>query len=108
MQGVSADAVQAVRVAVFGAGNHARRAHLPNLRALPRVEIVAIADGDIALAQAAADDFAPQARVYNDGHTMLQKELQLDVLFSIVPAFARRAGCVCEVELGGLRRDAGR
>ena len=44
-----------VRVAVFGAGGHARRAHLPSLRVMPNVEIVAIADSNRELAQSMAD-----------------------------------------------------
>ena len=48
-----------VRVGVFGAGGHAKSAHLPNLRALPGVTIVAIADRDPALARAMAAECAP-------------------------------------------------
>ena len=48
-----------VRVGVFGAGGHAKSAHLPNLRALPGVTIVAIADRDPALAHAMAAECAP-------------------------------------------------
>ena len=72
-----------VRVAIFGAGGHARRAHAPNLRALPGVEIVAIADASLCLAGELAADFAPGARLYADGHAMLAAEDgEIDALFS--------------------------
>jgi hypothetical protein len=43
-----------VRVGVYGCGGHAVRAHLPSLRALPGVEIVALADFEVSLAEQAA------------------------------------------------------
>lgn len=46
-----------VRVGVLGAGAWARVAHLPGFRRDPRCELVAIADPQVELAQAAARDF---------------------------------------------------
>ena len=86
------EAAAVVRVAVFGAGGHARRAHLPSLRVLPNVVVVAIADSNRELAQEMAHEFAPSARIYSDGHAMLDAEPDIDALFSVVPAFSRIDG----------------
>lgn len=80
-----------VRVGIYGAGGHTRNAHAPSLRAMPGVEIVAIADPNLKLASALAADFAPGARLYADGAAMLEAE-QLDALFSVVPARVRPEG----------------
>ena len=80
-----------VRVAIYGAGGHSRNAHAPSLRALPGVEIVAIADPNRELAAQLAADFAPGARLYSDGAEMLEAE-ELDALFSVVPARVRPQG----------------
>ncbi len=76
-----------VRIGVYGAGNFARRTHIPNLLKLPGVQIVALCDIDAGKAQAMAKEFSVP-RTYTDGHAMLQHE-DLDILYSIVPAFAR-------------------
>ena len=91
-----------VKCAIFGAGGHARRAHAPNLRTLPGVEIVAIVDTNTELAQQLADDFAPAARLYTDGHAMLAAEPELDALFSVVPAFVRAVGVEAAAALKGV------
>ena len=91
----------AVRVGIFGAGGHARRAHAPNLRALPGVEVVAIADANTELAEALAADFCPSARIFADGHEMLEA-MELDALFSVVPAFARAAGVEAAAAARGI------
>ena len=76
-----------VRIGIFGAGNWARRTHIPNLRRLPGVELVAVCDADAARAAQVATEFGIP-RAYTDGHQMLAAE-RLDILFSIVPAYAR-------------------
>eukprot|EP01043_Picozoa_sp_COSAG02_P091982 COSAG02_NODE_28642_length_585_cov_1.578189_2_plen_104_part_01 len=91
-----------VKVCIFGAGGHARRAHAPNLRTLPGVEIVAIADANLELAKQLADDFAPGARCYTDGHEMLAAEPELHAMFSVVPAFVRAAGVEAAAAAKGL------
>lgn len=91
-----------VKVGIFGAGGHARRAHAPNLRTLPGVEIVAIADANLELAKQLADDFAPGARCYADGHEMLAAEPELHALFSVVPAFVRAAGVEAAAAAKGI------
>ena len=80
-----------VRVGIYGAGGHSRNAHAPSLRALPGVEIVAIADPNRELAAQLAADFAPGARLYSDGAEMLEA-VELDALFSVVPARVRPQG----------------
>jgi myo-inositol 2-dehydrogenase / D-chiro-inositol 1-dehydrogenase len=76
-----------VRIGVYGAGNFANRTHLPNLRQLDNVELVAVSDIDPESLQATAARFAIP-RTYADAHQMLEQEA-LDILYSIVPAFAR-------------------
>lgn len=76
-----------IRVAVYGAGNFSNTTHLPNLRQLPGVEVVAICDTQLGAAEKTAAAFGIP-HVYQDGQTMLANE-RLDVLYSVVPAFAR-------------------
>lgn len=76
-----------LRVGVYGTGAWACRTHVPNLQKLPRVEVVALSDVDAGRLQAAAAEFGV-ARTYLDAHEMLERE-NLDILFSVVPAFAR-------------------
>lgn len=53
-------------------------------------------------AQQLADDFAPSARLYTDGHDMLAAEPGLHVLFSVVPAFVRSVGVEAAAALKGV------
>lgn len=81
-----------VRVACFGSGNFATKTHLPNLRKLPGVEIVALCDVDKERLAAAGREFGVTS-LYADCHEMLQKE-RIDALFSVVRAYQRTD---CEV-----------
>ena len=76
-----------IRVGIFGAGNFANKQHLPNLKRIDDVAIVAVCDVN---EQAAVDTAACFGipHVYTDGHEMLEKE-SMDALWSIVPAYAR-------------------
>ncbi len=76
-----------VRVGVYGTGNFANRQHLPNLSKLEKVELVAASDINTDALKTTAEKFGIP-RTYEDAHEMLEKE-DLDVLYSIVPAFAR-------------------
>ena len=76
-----------IRVACYGTGNFARTTHLPNLRRLPGVEIVALCDVNEANLAAAGKEFGVSA-LYSNHHEMLDKE-ECDVLFSVVPAYVR-------------------
>ena len=76
-----------VRVGFYGTGGFANRTHIPNLRNIPGVEIVALCDvNKDALASTASR--LPDARTYSDAHEMLDAE-RLDVLYSCVPAYIR-------------------
>jgi predicted dehydrogenase len=67
-----------VRVGVLGAGAWARGAHLPGFRRDDRCEIVAIADPNIALAEAAAREFGIPT-VY-DSHAPLIERADVDLV----------------------------
>lgn len=73
---------QTVRVGFVGTGGIATEAHLPQLREIEGVEIVALADVAIERAQAAADKFG--GRAYADYREMLDKE-EMDALYVCVP-----------------------
>lgn len=76
-----------IKVGVFGAGSFANTQHLPNLKKIEGVDVVAICDvNEEAARQTAAEFDIPQ--VYTDGHEMIDKE-PIDAMWSIVPAFAR-------------------
>ena len=79
--------IRPVRVAVLGTGTWARRTHLPNLRKIEGVEIVAVCDIDAGAVEDTAAEF-DIPNTYLDGHDMLEAQ-ELDVLFSVVPAYAR-------------------
>jgi predicted dehydrogenase len=89
---------RSLRVGIYGMGNIATWTHLPNLRRLDRVEVVAACDVDPAAREKAAQELGIPA-VYADGHEMLDHE-QLDVLYSCVPAFARTNVEIAAVERG--------
>lgn len=76
-----------LRVGVYGTGSWANRTHLPNLAAMANLELVAACDADPEARRETAARFGI-ARTYADGHEMLRAE-RLDVLFSVVPAYAR-------------------
>lgn len=76
-----------VRVGIYGAGTWANRTHIPNLLRLDGVEIVALCDADAAARQRTAAAFGI-GRDFADGHEMLEA-VEMDALFSVVPAFAR-------------------
>ncbi len=78
--------IDETRVAFYGCGTFAQKTRLPNVLQ-QNAKIVALSDVNAeALQQAAA--LCDGARTYADAHEMLEKE-QIDVLYSIVPAFAR-------------------
>jgi predicted dehydrogenase len=78
---------RSLRVGLYGTGSWANRTHLPNLAGMAGVEVVAACDADPAALQETAARFSIP-RTYADGHEMLRHE-SLDMLFSVVPAFAR-------------------
>ena len=78
---------QRVRVAFYGCGNFANRTRIPNLLQTNSADIVAACDRNSQAAQETAERFNIPS-VYQDAHEMLDTEA-LDVLYSIVPAYAR-------------------
>ncbi len=76
-----------VRVGMYGAGRFANRMHLPNLRKLEGVSVVAVCDVNEDARNATADQFEIPMR-FDDAYAMID-QADLDVLYSVVPAFAR-------------------
>jgi predicted dehydrogenase len=92
-----------IRVAVIGA-SFAQAAYLPALRHIPQAQVVAIASGRLASAQAAADKFGIPA-AYDDWQAMLDRH-PVDLVLIATPtvlhapqtlaALARGAHVLCE------------
>jgi len=78
---------RSLRIGIFGTGNFANRTHLPNLQRIDGIEIVAACDLNPENLRTTAEKFSIP-RTYADAHEMLAAE-DLDVLYSVVPAFAR-------------------
>lgn len=91
------DTSSTIRVAIYGCGRFANQTHLPNLRKLPGVTVVALCDADAQAVQATGDAFGIQPR-YTDAYAMLAAE-EFDVLYSIVPAYVRS-----DVEIAAVAR----
>jgi predicted dehydrogenase len=73
---------QQVRVGFVGSGGIATGAHLPALKEIEGVEIVALCDARKERAEAAVEQFG--GRAYDDHHKMLDRE-ELDALFVCLP-----------------------
>lgn len=87
-----------VRVGIYGTGKFANRTHIPNLQKLADVDVVAVCDvNDKALVETA--DAFDIAQRYTDAYEMLDKG-DLDVLYSVVPAFVRTDVEIAAVEKG--------
>ena len=86
-----------VRAAVYGTGSWANQTHIPNLKKLG-VDVVAACDVDADALSRTAERFDIPA-VYADGRAMVENE-RFDVLFSVVPAFARTDVEIIAVERG--------
>ena len=81
------DEGRTIKVGVYGAGNHSRGKHIPDLKQIDGVELVAVCDVIEESAKKVAAEFEIPA-VYSDGHKMLDNE-EMDAIWSIVPAVAR-------------------
>jgi predicted dehydrogenase len=75
-----------MRVGFYGCGQFAQSTRIPGVLAAGG-DVVALSDVN-AEAMHGAAALCPEAQTYADAHEMLEKE-SLDVLYSIVPAFAR-------------------
>ena len=76
-----------IKVGVFGAGKFANNEHLPNLKRIEGVDVVAICDINEAAARQTAAEFGIP-HVYINGHEMIDKE-EMHAMWSIVPAYTR-------------------
>ena len=76
-----------VKVAIYGTGSFANKTHLPNLMKIELAEVVAVCDVNLKSANSTAEKFQIP-NIFTDGHRMLA-EVDFDVLYSIVPAYAR-------------------
>jgi predicted dehydrogenase len=88
--------MERTRIGFIGAGIIANR-HLGNLLGFPEVEVVALADLDLARAREAAGRCG--ARAYDDFGRMLDAEA-LDALYICVPPFAHGAPEAAAIERG--------
>ena len=91
-----------VRVAFYGCGNFAKGTRIPNLLQLDYVTIVAACDSNVKAAQETAERFnIPRAYHSENGgaYEMLDTE-DIDVLYSIVPAYVRTDVEVIAAEKG--------
>jgi predicted dehydrogenase len=86
-----------VRVGIYGTGRFANRTHLPNLKKLGDVDVVAVCDVNEKALSDTANTFGISQR-YTDAYEMLEKA-DLDVLYSVVPGFART-----DVEIRAVQR----
>lgn len=87
-----------IRVGVIGAGTIADLVHLPQYQAHPNVELVAVADVDLARAERAAEKYgAPHA--YGDAETMLA-QARLDAVSICTPNSSHVAIALQAVEHG--------
>ncbi len=88
-----------LQVAVVGAGPVMQRIHLPSLRALGGVEVVALADLDRSLGTRVAQAFGI-ARVYGDVRELLAAESQLDGVIAVTGKAWHAAACLPALERG--------
>jgi predicted dehydrogenase len=78
---------QPIRIAIYGAGKFANQTHLPNLKQIAGVDLVAVCDVNKEALQDTAARFGIR-HTYTDAQTMLASET-IDGLYSIVPAYVR-------------------
>ena len=80
-----------IRVAIYGCGNFAKKNRIPNLLQLDSVNIIAACDSNPIAAQETAEHFDIPSIYHSENggaYEMLDVE-DFDVLYSIVPAYAR-------------------
>lgn len=87
-----------VRVGVYGTGRFANRTHIPNLQNIDDVDVVAVCDVNEGALAETADTFDIPQR-YTNAYEMIA-QANLDVLYSVVPAFVRTDVEIKAVEKG--------
>ena len=91
-----------VRVAFYGCGNFAKNTRIPNLLQLDSVNIIAVCDSNMETAHNVAKHFEVPYIYHSENggaHEMLNRH-DFDVLYSIVPAYARTDVEVIAAEKG--------
>ena len=74
-----------VRIGIIGCGGIANGKHMPSLKKLPDVEMVAFCDIIVERAEKAARDYGVEgAKVYTDYHELLARE-DIDVVHVLTP-----------------------
>jgi myo-inositol 2-dehydrogenase/D-chiro-inositol 1-dehydrogenase len=91
--------MKTIKIAIYGCGRFANQTHIPNLFSIDGVEIVTLCDTNPQALQATSERFNIPT-TYLDGIEMLERE-KIDVLYSIIPAFAREES---DVEVQACRR----
>lgn len=69
-----------LRIGIIGAGAIVRSRHLPGLRAIPGVQITAVANSTEASARAFAEEFCPEARIFSHWQD-LAADPELDIVW---------------------------
>lgn len=87
---------QTVRIGFIGAGGIARQRHLPGLKAIPGVELVAVANQHRASAEKIAAEYG-FGRVCSDWHEVIESS-DVDAIFIATPPYLHK-----EATLAGLR-----
>jgi predicted dehydrogenase len=91
--------VAKLKVGIIGCGGIAKGKHLPALKRIPEVEIVAFCDIDIEKAESAAKEFgAPKAKVFKNYKDLLK--LDLDVVHVLTPNISHSYITVDALESG--------
>lgn len=87
-----------IRLGCIGVGAIMRMRHLPNIRKLDGIELVAFCDTDPKVLSETAKEFGVD-RTYSDHHDMLEKE-DLDAVSVAVPPFAHTDAEIIAAEKG--------
>ena len=75
-----------IKVGIIGCGGIANGKHLPSLKSLPFVKIVAFCDLIVERAEKAAKEYGVEgARVYTDYKELLEKETEIEVIHVLTP-----------------------
>ncbi|KAB8127028.1 Gfo/Idh/MocA family oxidoreductase [Gracilibacillus oryzae] len=89
-----------VKVAIIGCGGIANGKHMPSLRKLDQVELVAFCDIEVHKAEKAANDYGPQeAKVYEDYKSLLE-DSEIQVVHVCTPNHVHADITVAALEAG--------
>lgn len=89
---------QPIRVGFIGAGGIARQRHLPNLREIPGIELVAVANRSLESAQRVAAEYG-FARVTSDWHELLAMP-DIDAVFITAPPYLHAPATLAAIDVG--------